>query len=539
MNDDWKKNLIALKGKLFGQGQKEQPKTDKRQASPSAIKVNTTGPGSTKASTTAPPRVLTPVAKSGSGPAKSVPVNAARGPETRITIGLDFGTETTKVCVRQELSGADVPVYPLEINAVDGAAPYLLPSIITLQPGTGKVYFGQAKDGDEYLRTKICVACEKDAETAGKCMSREACMFQRGGGAFKASELVTLYLAWMMKETARLSARYFKGALRPTYNVSIPMKQLDTGELLESYRLMVWRAWSVKDHVQQGMDLLAGLQRIRQISSSSIVPTAESPVQLCPETSAAIVSYVLAPNTREGLYAILDVGAWTSDLSFFRLTSINRGTTGSDTMAFFDADVHHVAGHAIDDRIFRGLCEMWGFDAAQFESRGTRIELLEDIRRYRERDAWSDKIAYKSAEGNIVNDQSIPQSVIQFGKEVIACSIQRAFQKTFRSAFQKELDESRWKKVALFMIGGASRQKEISDALRKKFGHIISFEAIKIPNIKTIVSDDVDYRLAVAAGLSYPVGLWPEEIRPSSVKPWRPGGHMHTVEADSSILYES
>ena len=75
--------------------------------------------------------------------------------------------------------------------------------------------------------------------------------------------------------------------------------------------------------VHQGMPIPTIKDWVLQADRKPPPPVNRSPVQLCPETTAATISHANSPRPQTGLYGLVDVGAWTTDIQFFRLTDVS------------------------------------------------------------------------------------------------------------------------------------------------------------------------------------------------------------------------
>ena len=59
-----------------------------------------------------------------------------------------------------------------------------------------------------------------------------------------------------------------------------------------------------------------------RLLSLDVQPVHAHNIAICPETLAGIMSYVNSREAREGMYALVDVGAWTTDISFVRVSDV-------------------------------------------------------------------------------------------------------------------------------------------------------------------------------------------------------------------------
>jgi hypothetical protein len=444
----------------------------------------------------------------------------------RITVGLDFGTSTTKVCMRKELGGDDVAIYPIPLNSesISTKSKFLCPSLLSIK--NGKVFFGdRALQEKEQLipHLKVCIACEinkSDREGHIDCVYQKKCPFDHLAFPVKASEMATLYLAWVMKKARANIPRELTSKELPlfTYNLGVPVKQLDENPLLESYRKISHDAWRLSEGLHQGIKINQAVDWIAELEDVEIPSIESSPIQLAPETNAAIVAYLKSSDSLPGLYGIIDIGAWTSDISFFRLTDINMMETATEILAFYGAGVYHKAANSIDKRIAQCLMELWGIDSVnKFDI--NNIEAW--IRNCREQDSWNEEVSFKTIFDHI-DSRSIPSVSIDFSRESISEAVLRCFTTTWKEAFQKEKVPDRWKNLVVFIIGGGENEECFQNKIMSNFSDKLEIKHISYSNIDLPPNSNDMKRLGVAIGLSYPLGMWPEQFRPSEVEEWIP-----------------
>ena len=212
------------------------------------------------------------------GPAsKGIPSNELPSPPPKgdtgvpaVNIGLDFGTSTTKVCARLALGGDEHPIYVLRIG---GGAEALCPSLV-LVDRIGSLYFGSEaekrafEDGTRvFPHLKTCLACE--AHDADKRLS-DCLSYQKEGrcqglfpGDVRASDLITCFLAWAMREARKSLPADLRAssAIRFTYNLGVPVEQLDRdSSLRDTYRMIAFRAWLLSEGMRQGIRLETAME---------------------------------------------------------------------------------------------------------------------------------------------------------------------------------------------------------------------------------------------------------------------------------------
>jgi len=369
---------------------------------------------------------------------------------------------------------------------------------------------------------------------SSNCVSAERCLYAEDGPT--PAELMTLYLAWIMKQARQhVPSSLKKNKTSFVFNVGVPVKHLDEGEggtLAFHYGKIVYDAWCLSDGLAQGIQMPVCQEWIHQLKGISPPEPANSPVQLATETSAAIVSYINSPDSKSGLCSIVDIGAWTTDVSFFRVTDIAMATTGTPRLAFYAADVWHKAANAIDDRIIRCIIELVGNESIlAFSDK----DLAMHLRQQRELNGLKTMaIQFKMPDGKD-DVTAIPDCVIDFSRVVTSESVRRSFSSTFKDARKKDPKIEAWKNFTIFLTGGGSHESCCLENIRKRYSGLeprIRSDILGSPALTMEGDTDLFKRMAVAAGLSYPLGTWPDQLRPSQVQELKKPPMRRIAEAD-------
>jgi hypothetical protein len=299
---------------------------------------------------------------------------------------------------------------------------------------------------------------------------------------------------------------------RVTYNVSAPLDQIDSSDALrKAYDQIAFRSWRLSGGIVQGMAMKQAAKWLAEVSKLPLPPESECDVIVCSEACATIASYVLSPEMEEGLYCLVDIGAWTTDISFFRITEVQRSQTGVPTTAFYAARCHRKAANAIDDRCLSALLEIYGEPGP---GDGTALQQI------RERREAGDFATREIQLGQV--SRVPPSAALEYARTVVGESIGRSFMETMKQAYAKENRQDVWKTpgITLFRSGGGAKE----DVVIRRIGHSWIRSSGPIPRPSNlVVSDGCDYaRMSVAYGLAFPVAVWPKEIPPSGVDPLRP-----------------
>lgn len=521
MGDDWKRELRKLKKKVSDKkggrakrGNEKPAKAGTEAVDPEALwgkRDEIVPEGSDGAISRSAP--LPPPPESGTG---DVPFN----------LGIDIGTSTTKICVRPPERRAGVMVLELE-NEPGG----LCPSTVTL--AGGRLYFGSEGEGHAgadgarvFRHLKVCVACEAERDRQGAmsgCRSRRDRKTGRCTGIFdlgnsgdpclRASGLLTLFLAWVMGESRRQIPDDLTGGKVPrtTYSVAAPVDQIDAGSPLnEAYARIAFYGWRLSGAVYQGVDLATAVSWIRALPTEEMPASEERLVELCAESAATVAGYAMSPEIEEGLYALVDIGAWTTEVSFFRFTEVNRRETGRATRAFYAARSHRVAAGLIDERCLENLRRLYEDVGSDGDDPVAWIRVQREAGTF----------------GTVEHDfrtkhrAAAPRSsALAFARDLVAEELGRCFIRTQHEAFEKEKRESLWKgSLRVLVSGGGSNEAVLRDGIRSTF--IKERQVVPVPADIQLPGEDTDYRrFLVAYGLAQSSARWPDDLFPDKVLP--------------------
>ena len=461
------------------------------------------------------------------------PAEPLAGTGKTFNLGIDVGTSTTKLCVRPPGDRSPIHVVTLEPQDDQGSA--LCPSLVTVCGE--KVYFGgtaQAKTrrrpGKVFEALKMCVACELGWPPRVPSTSCECIKSQRGDGCsaefplrtaderVKASDLLMLFLAWVMGEARRSLMLQFDAAEPPriTYSVGAPMDQIDLGAgLSDVYDKLVFRAWRLSGAMTQGLAVSKALAWIAEVKAVEVPPAGDRSVELCAESSANVAGYTLSPDVETGQYAVVDIGAWTTEVAFFRLIEVASKWTGKRTLAFHASRSYPVAAGEVDERCSENV-RLVHRDATMESGR----TLNAAVREHRERGVFGDKPLPLRAYGESV----VPRkSALAFARDVVRGHLHTSWRETLRAAYEKEKRESLWHgEVRVLLAGGGS----LDCVLRSAAAHetFVAEESV-VPRPKDL--EDLpqcdDYRrYLVAYGLAHSSARWPHAIPPSGTQPLEP-----------------
>lgn len=230
-----------------------------------------------------------------------------------VLIGFDFGTHSTKVvCRERKRSGMDAnivvfdrpsPGYPLTAS----------PSLVCVD--RGKLYFGSEaltrKSGKVYHSLKVELI---------PGMRRPRSEFPEG---LDSKLLIAAYLAWAFQRVNE-NLGEFQDA-KKLLNISAPMDHFKSEELCKSYLSILQAAWNLgfeefeSTPIEQGIESHALRSIIEPLLAAPLDSESMRPYGVMPETIAPIISASLNPLSKPGMYAVIDMGAATTEVSIFHI----------------------------------------------------------------------------------------------------------------------------------------------------------------------------------------------------------------------------
>lgn len=260
----------------------------------------------------------------------------------RVTLGVDFGTATTKCCFREQ--GDRKPFFVVGHEPpTPGTSRLLMPA--TVAYSDGRLFFGyqaEAVQAPTIIRSfKMCLLCQARAQSAEatraaiadncpNCLKGRPGHFEIAGTQPSAEDLSTLYLAAVLREATARTADVL-GAddheLRLSVNSAAPLDQMgEFGEVGDYFDRILYYAWKLAVGAQNPWGLDDALEALKQARREPKPPLELSPTRVFPETHAAMTAYLLLPQTERGLYGSVDIGAGTTDVAFFWLQKDERET---------------------------------------------------------------------------------------------------------------------------------------------------------------------------------------------------------------------
>ncbi|VFR92722.1 hypothetical protein IVO3_2801 [plant metagenome] len=232
-----------------------------------------------------------------------------------VRVGVDFGTAFTKVAIR-----AGVDLVPVEWSAVTGddseTERYVVPGFVVRAPD-GEFCWRRLTEADVRGNLKLPVI-----EMAGADECPIATV------AYLA--LVIRYARAFLYRNAEIGRKLVGRSLRWELNIGCPTEPHENPKVVDVFRRIARTAWllAAEDRLAE-QDVLAAWS----LADSAIDLEAEPGV--VPEFVAQIAGYLGSPQVKEGLHALIDVGAATLDVATFNVVLRNDRASPPRIPIFF------------------------------------------------------------------------------------------------------------------------------------------------------------------------------------------------------------
>ncbi|HWR34386.1 MAG TPA: hypothetical protein VN622_00775 [Clostridia bacterium] len=459
-------------------------------------------------------------------------VPSARQVSKQVVIGLDFGTSGTKVVVR-DLGPNIARPFLFEQKLTDGPA-YILPSVVFVR--NERLYFGHIPAGggspsSTFRSFKICLVCEagkiscRGCENGNGILTRGIFRLPSEGAEVEvtATQLVAGFLAHAIGVVKRSLQEQFGPNTRidSWINMGAPVDHEEDSSLRDEFIRALYIGERIRSSIHQGIGLREFLAIYQSAAQETVPPPEERTVFVHPETAVGLMSFIRSPQARDGLYALVDVGAGTTDISFCRITRPVVTDAGSwnsdisDVMAFYGASTTTIGSDEIDRTIAALLSEK--------TKTASSSALILKAKQLKETATPSATITCSCA-GKQITIQ--PAELRKQVREPIDTMLS-TYKKTNYKAFLKEPIQSRWRSYSIFLLGGGSRFNPVHEAFAKsRPSHVnesIGVERLSCPadlDCAKEVKAQFDI-IAIAYGLSFPPLDFPRIFRPREVEPLR------------------
>ena len=414
--------------------------------------------------------------------------------KVHIQVGIDFGTSATKV-VFSQLGRRIFRVVSFN-HGLPNYPTYCMPSVGCIG-NDGRLLLGVSaakeildKEWDTGLqRLKVVIAGKyensfKDDVTEEKYYNH----FKNHKHKPLDPELLTaVYLAYVMQNARKIIRNvpeYRGNELDFAFNICMPIDHIENNSLKTVFENVFKWAELIADEWDKSKKNFNPLKVARYLEKCSL--EYEPKVFAVPESVASFASYLVSLRKREGLHAIIDLGAGTTDLSICKLF-IDDGKIKTYWYAARNLPEGTI-------KIERALAQCIALHSKR--KKCTSRDICECIinmsSRKREREATIERKL-----NNIVLT------------ELINFRDSKEYKQTWGSAYRHLQLDQLWKDVEIFVCGGGSNLPHIEKAFSKPWWPNLrttySVEKLPVPdNYEPGKSGAPFQRMSVAYGLAIP-----------------------------------
>jgi hypothetical protein len=254
----------------------------------------------------------------------SISPKLSRSPrqERTLIVGVDFGTSSTKVAW-QDLSDNHFEMFRWA-SREDAVGELLLPSTVVIRGDEMSFGLpeGSVREGDIRLRSiKLCVMCQSNPSIC-RCGNPFS-----GNGIVSsailnmpcpASSFACVFLAYVFHEVeSRLVYQFDNDDVLLLWNVGCPMDYLDEANRKDEWERIAGVAMNLHRKLENPASLSL-LKEVGEALKGFVVPAeVDRNYFVKPEGLAAVKAFLESPHAESKTYAIVDVGAGTTEVSFF------------------------------------------------------------------------------------------------------------------------------------------------------------------------------------------------------------------------------
>jgi hypothetical protein len=442
-----------------------------------------------------------------------------------INVGLDFGTSSSKVIWR-DVTGDRLTLLGFD-NGTSGYPPICMPSSVKI--AGDRIFFGsdaeENRDAGWLVRSlKVCVACRANAVSCRDCQPAgdqkrpgEFVVTSQGQQPLNADELAALLVGYTMGTAKKRIQDSFRQARDAdfTWNMSAPLDQYEFAKLRVSFERLAYQGSLVAGDVTSGMRLREAVDLVRENARRSMPSRDDLPISVVPEAIAAVHAYCQSPIAAHGLYALVDVGAGTTTVSFFRYHDAS-----SKSITCYSSCTDAVGADDLDRAIFAALVR--NHRDLELMSAAERTAVLHDVRTAKEN---------LSSDLSLGGRYQLSQAEVLEAIRPLAFRIFGVYVAAFRKAYAKEKFSDRWKSLTIMLVGGGSLVPLVTEAFGRAPHDMIErrrIQTLELPAGIRIdcgpqrLSVDDTALLSVAFGLSHPRVDIPDYWETKEVEPIGP-----------------
>lgn len=257
-------------------------------------------------------------------------IQRRRIPRATVQVGIDFGTSTTKVLYRVLGQRTQAIRAPLLASGHNASPAFFVPSLLAIG-ADGSLWAGS--QADAHLRDKpwdsglsrfkmLVAGCANPAFLDDVAWNRYRAHVVAALGddqALSPEIAASVFLAHVMRETRqRLQVEVEADELDLLFNICVPIDQAEHADVHRAFqRVIACAQWLYDTRTKSERPSLQWVDSANEHFASLKYDAADdrTRVFLIPEAVASFATYQSSLSHREGIHALIDIGAGTTDVS--------------------------------------------------------------------------------------------------------------------------------------------------------------------------------------------------------------------------------
>jgi len=446
--------------------------------------------------------------------------------KANIQVGLDFGTSCTKM-IYSQIGRRPFRVINLNHN-LPNYPKYCLPSLAAID-NSGNLLLGipaarqlSDQEWDSGLnRFKVIVAGKYDNKFREAITETKFYEYLKSHGydnSFTPERITAIYLAYAINEARRNIEGYpeYKDVeLDISFNVCMPIDHIENNEVKPVFEKIFSHAEAIEKEWRQKSPGFDPIKASCDLENKPTIADRDKRVFAVPEAVASIASYLVSLRRQEGLHAIIDLGAGTTDVSI-----CNLSMPDGDSISYWYAARNIPKGTINIERVIASY-----LTDLNFSSPCTYSDLFTCLSNLRD----------SSKENNTI----LPAVF----NEISATKKSKEYYQTWGSAYKYHLKkQTAWENVEVFVCGGGANLPYIEDVFSVPWWDSLKEVRYNVSSLPTPFNYEAEginvpfERMAVAYGLAHPLPEFGRYILPQEAPDHTPP-IIRAPERDHEELY--
>ena len=403
-----------------------------------------------------------------------------------LTIGLDWGASCTKCIVRARYEQGD-PAYVIDFGDLGFTdAPHLLPSRFFLTCGDSRniSFFDPDRTAEVIDATKFALLDESLDPGQAKDHQIRA----------------VLYLAYAIRLIIKSWSDNWKNLYtgRVPYwslNVGIPAAKMDESFIVKRFRQVALAAWRLSQNKNDNIDIHLAEANLNHVINEGYA--ASNDINVVPEVAAQVATYAQSSFRKDGLHALVDVGAATMDTAMFVL---RRDENDDDVYSILSAKVDPYGAYQLHKTRHKSVRKHTGSQSESFS--------IMDI-------VPNDYLAYYPSDCSLDLSKHIESLLFDIDNFFVSHAKRSMHHVLHDVRKDKYPNAPEWKLGILFFYSGGGSHVNVYQKARNNLSywwdehascvHPFDFRELQVPDNLHWKNSAGDFdRLSVAYGLSLP-----------------------------------